>query len=327
MGYWVSMNFPLSMRSAHALAGGEPRQVEVTMRITLDRRYGGAGRYVTKKPDDDPNMFIHNEVAKTVCRISLRKPAGGKVLGTGFFYGLGKSSETESKYIYLITASHVVQKGRRDGGLKVSVNDKKGVLRTIELPQEAAWEMHSTQDVAALRWDDTTQDQDVQNFPEDTLLTPELLAKFSGYGGIGYASQVLIPSMFSQYPGQNSNKPIVRTGTIAWPSETDVMVGGVRGDVMLIEALSMGGMSGAPVLVNEVGQFTHNLLSKVYIYGVIIGHYDERQDPRDEAGVNYGIACVVPSWRVRELLEQKALVEERRDEEEEELRKRSPSLD
>ena len=98
-------------------------------------------------------------------------------------------------------------------------------------------------------------------------------------------------------------------------------------NVYLIEARSIGGISGAPVFTRpevmqrvNVGTQEHNGLfhldSHLFI-GMIRGHWDidgdvNEQNPQPgRKGVNMGIAMVVPAYRILEALNHPALAAHR----------------
>ena len=93
-------------------------------------------------------------------------------------------------------------------------------------------------------------------------------------------------------------------------------------DGYLIEARSIGGLSGSPVFVREsvtlgIGSF--------YLMGLMHGHWDipleNKNDTIDAVGVNgavnMGIAIVVPIRKILEVINRQELVDMRRREDEE----------
>ncbi len=78
---------------------------------------------------------------------------------------------------------------------------------------------------------------------------------------IGVGDQVITAGLFSAFEGESRNVPLVRIGHIAMMAGSEKVVSRRFGPmtVHLIEAHSMGGLSGAPVAVrNTVGMVQRN---------------------------------------------------------------------
>ena len=100
----------------------------------------------------------------------------------------------------------------------------------------------------------------------------------------------------------------------------------------LIEARSIGGLSGSPVFVREsvavgVGAF--------YLMGLMHGHWDippeDKNDTVDTTdankAVNMGIAIVVPTRKILEVINREELVDMRNKGDEQLRRDRTPTMD
>ncbi len=178
---------------------------------------------------------------------------------------------------------------------------------------------------------------------------------------VGTGDEVCIVGLFSKLSGHGKNLPIVRVGNIAmFPPRNERLpinrnpkrAGGVSGDswVYLIEARSIGGISGAPVfsmtpLVRQVSQVSGEtkpgLVTRFDLLGLIMGHIsfpqDEIQIPVDEefaadnGHVNnparIGIAAVTPAQLIFETLYQPELVAMRQKKEDKLQGKDAESLD
>lgn len=139
---------------------------------------------------------------------------------------------------------------------------------------------------------------------------------------IGVGNEVFLIGLFHRHYGQKNNIPIVRVGNIcAMPGEK---INTARGpaDAYLIEARSLGGLSGSPVFL-PLGTrrtmtglvMTPGQMQRYYLLGVIHGHFDvSESDLVDELlstgdalkpqSVNMGIAVVVPIEKVIEVIRQ-----------------------
>jgi hypothetical protein len=139
---------------------------------------------------------------------------------------------------------------------------------------------------------------------------------------IGIGDEVSIPGLFANRIGKERNIPIIRVGNIAALSDPDDKIKTNVGfiEAHLIEIRSLGGISGAPVFAH-LGLFRkrgdHVVVSdhefgQFYLIGLTHGHYD-RDEGDDEAAakekINQGIAIVVPSHKILEVLDQPMIKE------------------
>src|SRR5262249_10156457 len=137
--------------------------------------------------------------------------------------------------------------------------------------------------------------------------------------------------LFTKMTGRQKNIPMFRMGSVAMmPTERvpGIQIAGntYESEVYLVEARSVGGISGCPVFVRQtvnlpavVGQGTkaaHTtqapLAGRFFLLGLMHGHWDVREDEINEAqiksvgkdrrGVNVGIAVVVPAKKILEIL-------------------------
>jgi hypothetical protein len=104
----------------------------------------------------------------------------------------------------------------------------------------------------------------------------------------------------------------------------------------LIEARSIGGLSGSPVFVN-LGFFrpTSDGIGKVYWLGLMHGHWDIDPSPdefeEDDSSVplkervNMGIAIVIPSYKILEILEQPVFADMRKRQNERDMKEGLPT--
>ncbi|MCH7523058.1 MAG: hypothetical protein IH920_04720, partial [Chloroflexi bacterium] len=146
---------------------------------------------------------------------------------------------------------------------------------------------------------------------------------------IGIGDELLVTGLLVSHPGTEKNIPIVRSGIIAAMAGDELRdyaknKYGPPYKAHLVELRSTGGLSGSPVFVvigparpvimassttwdaaGGVGQVSWRLL------GLIRGHWFTKAGKdtsanalydSDEEGVNRGIAKVVPSQYIRELL-------------------------
>jgi len=147
------------------------------------------------------------------------------------------------------------------------------------------------------------------------------------HNNLGVGDEVFITGLFTKVTETSKNIPIVRTGTVAMIPGEKIPWRDRYIDAYLIEARSIGGLSGSPVFIRETlamsmstspivepgrnrTKFLHGL-GHFYFFGSLIGHWDvpEGFSPTQAETVNMGIAPVVPASKIREILFQPELAE------------------
>jgi len=154
---------------------------------------------------------------------------------------------------------------------------------------------------------------------------------------------VFITGLFSKIIGKSKNIPIIRTGSLAMRPDEPIVPSGV-GDIeaYVIEAKSIGGISGSPVFIRQTinvrgfVKWGTNIPGNVeaysdvfYLLGLAHGHWN--LDPKEinnpavehvKDGFNVGLAIVVPASQILEVLNGKELTEMRKELKAKELAKR-----
>jgi hypothetical protein len=268
----------------------------------------------------------------------------GEHLATGFFMGLPCESEElkHSRTVYFVTAKHVAE-GLKDRHVSVWVNKKGGGVTTVPDIVGEQWWFHPTDrtaDVAVLQVC-LNPVADIIPVAVETIGLPEKLKEMV----VGIGDEVFAPGLFTEVDSSDSMKPIVRHGNIAMmASHVQTKYG--FADVYLVEARSLGGISGSPVFTRstlaaqvkmEDGSLKHSFSNAhgETLLGLVHGHWDVREseinNPRIEQdrkrGVNYGIAIVVPAIKIYETLYREELVAMRKQQEHAELSKGIPDTD
>jgi len=294
----------------------------MALKLYTNYRLGGIPKHYVS--DEEDNMLIPDEVRKSVVfLLYVNKKQQLNLAGTGFFVSVQPDEFDGRTFVYLITAKHVIVAVRQhsiDGNIIVRINDRNGGQQTIAV-HESVWKEHPTDssvDISVLNWAPKEDVFDYLTLPETMLATDEIIKRES----IGLGDEVFITGLFVSHFGKARNIPIVRVGNIASMPEEKVdtsTFGSI--EAYLIEARSIGGLSGSPVFVNLSGirgnQIRNNVL---YLLGLIHGHWDTQEKAidglkEDNSGgnVNMGIAIVVPSTKILEVINQPIFAEIRKN--------------
>jgi hypothetical protein len=150
--------------------------------------------------------------------------------------------------------------------------------------------------------------------PEAVVATLEVMKDLK----IGVGDEVVIAGLFRSHHGRQRNIPIVRIGNIAMIQDEPVWTKycGYT-DAHLVEARSIGGLSGSPVFVHMPpvrvidGKSQISSTAQCYLLGLMHGHFDienlnEDVVTEDErgatSGIHTGIGVVIPVEKIIETL-------------------------
>jgi hypothetical protein len=233
----------------------------------------------------------------------------------------------------LVTAKHVVDAvSGRSYVTRVNSSDgsPKPVWADTGSDANVKWWFHPTEadavDVAVAPWV-IAPDEDIQSIPVELFLT----AASIDATGIGPGDQVFFPGCFTLLTGEQKNYPIVRTGNIAMmPGEpiSNVKIGSWNGDIegYLIEARSIGGLSGSPVFARQpiymsaeiqaagtgkLSQTQLTVLGQPYLLGLMHGHWSIKSEAENDIVIrpykgkdhaHLGISIVIPARKILEVI-------------------------
>jgi hypothetical protein len=258
---------------------------------------------------------------------------------TGFFVSVPCESpelQTMEMY-YFVTAKHVAS-DLKDRDICFSVNKKGGGI-IYDTPRVApVWYLHPTDknaDVAVIQVALHPGLMDAALVSIDSFGLPRRLEELN----IGIGDEVHSIGLFSPFPGNDKNIPIVRFGNVSMmPAETIQTELG-HTEMYLVEARSIGGMSGSPVFVrptrsirigrpNDPPALGFLPGTGETLLGMAQGHWAIREEEINKPsfthdskrGVNYGIALVVPAFKIYETINQPGLVSMRRQQEKDVIR-------
>ena len=286
-------------------------------------------------------MLVPDEVRKCVVFVCYQSKNGFHLAGTGFFVSV-PSSICEQIHAYLVTAKHVIKKIEEisvDNKVYIRINRRDNKPSELIYSDLTRWKYHPSEsnvDIAVLPWGPDFGVYDYRTLPSEMAVTQELITK----EGIGCGDEVFLTGLFGSHYGNQRNLPIIRIGNIACMPEEKVEtkeMGEI--EAYLIEARSIGGLSGSPVFVH-ISSLRKGALrlgeEPIYWLGMVHGHYDLPElDSIDAASkdnlvnlvINMGIAIVIPSTKILEVLNQRELSEDRDNSDEIAKKKRAPTPD
>ncbi len=271
---------------------------------------------------------ISDEVRKCVVFLAFKNEDGFNLAGTAFFVSV-KLDGLEKWVTYLVTAKHVLVKIKQDGTdgkFYVKINRKDGGEAVYVDGDMNLWEYHddSSVDVAILPWTPPHDTFDYKNLPMTLAVTDEVIKEEE----MGAGDEVFLTGLFSSHHGKKRNLPIIRTGNLALMPEEKVYTNSFGDiDAYLIEARSIGGLSGSPVFAYlgnmravkgeiRVGQGSR----LIALLGVMHGHWDIDEDAIDSdatgivgKSVNMGIGIVVPATKILDILSKEEFVKRRKE--------------
>jgi len=317
----------------------------------VDYRLGGVPRY-SLTPRKDIDMRVPDEVLKCVVFIGREHGVSIKYFGTGFFVLLKeKEGQDTFQFPYLVTANHVAD-AVDAAPFKIRINRKSGEAVELSANEfgDVKWHRHSkgkSVDVAICPWQPLqfpSRDFDAKAIETDYFLTRELAKET----GIGVGDEVLITGLFTKIRGESRNIPIVRIGNLAMaPSEPIVPTKLGNIEPYVIEAKSLGGISGSPVFIRQtasiaagVFKWGTNIPATIqgytdvfHLLGLAHGHWkidpadlDNPDVEHDDEGINIGLAIVVPASQILEVIQNdEELINMRRQAKDEVIAKRKGS--
>lgn len=263
-------------------------------------------------------MRVPDSALKSVVYLgSGSSSANFHAVGTGF---LIDHRRIPGSAYYLVTADHVAKKLKPR--FAIQFNDKDGKSHVQQSQKLFAWWRHPTDktvDAAVFPWGFKGG---FATLPIERFLTDQNLELTR----IGIGDEVFIVGLFRKWAGRDHVIPIVRHGHIAMMAGEPIPMKNYGNALMhLVEAFSLAGMSGSPVIARQtmtvplasqdafhasVGM----VLGDMYLLGLVHGIFPtevayEVQDADPGQVWHSGISLVVPSTKILEILNQPKLVE------------------
>lgn len=286
-------------------------------------------------------MWIPSDITSTICFLCVDDNGRKLYGGTAFFVMKQEVDCTDLKWGYLVTAEHCVRKAFQNySNLFYRVNLKGEGVKFVALPHpDSKWLFAENSDVAVLpiKQDDTTE---MRALSSDMFLTDALAQK----EGIGLGDEVFIIGLFKEVYGKKTNFPILRSGMIASMPTEPFQDKDTGNDyrAFLIEARSIGGLSGSPVFMalkkrgvemHPAHRGFHAMTHSMLLVGIIRGHWDSLDEDNltdfvtgTMEKLNTGIAIVTPIQDVERVLMCNELRKSRRAEVRDYQKKHAPTL-
>jgi hypothetical protein len=321
---------------------------------------GAIPRYIADRRCKELGVFVPDLIRKCVAFVGIERDDGSFIpKATGFFAMAGEGDTQRSHFV---TAEHVITnikkqiaKDEREkdvkGNLAVRLNLIGGTSQVVVIHDEPWWshpDLTNLTDVAVIPASFHRHYFDHFALPLYGRIVEFVSKADLRNRGAVLGQEVAIIGLFRNHRGHDRNEPIVRIGHIAAMPDEPVHTkycGDTEG--YLVEANSIGGLSGSPVFVNQYGD---NVRPTVHVggpvlqihgqkkdgfvdfdrfplFGLMHGHWDlpnltddavtEDVDGRKES-INTGIGVVIPVHKIIETLYHPELVEMRKKLEEKE---------
>jgi hypothetical protein len=260
-------------------------------------------------------MLVPERVIKSTVFMGTKPEGTFYPKGTGFIVGYEEFGHT---FLHLVTAEHVIALLHKMGAIDpwIRVNTSDGYAKEFKVPY-SGWTFHpsdGTTDVAVCPFNIRAADFDLTWIP---LIEMAATAGVIQKSKIGPGEEVVIVGMFRSHYGHERNRPVVRAGTIALLDNEPVYTkwSGYTA-AYLVEARSIGGLSGSPAfvqmapirIVDEKAQYTEG--RQYYLLGLVSGHFDLQSIDEDSVpeetqrrgGINSGIGIVIPVEKIIETI-------------------------
>lgn len=301
----------------------------------IDVGLAGAVRYYLT-PQEDINMRVPKSVRDCVVYIGLpdpHNPDNVKYGGTAFMVSV--PGERAGWFTYLVTAKHSLEHiANRPYVIRANTKDGRSIVFDAK---DTQWTVHPdpTVDAAIMRF--VVPDElslDWSSIPLSNFLTDRLIHDHR----IGAGDEVVMTGLFTEVEGTAKNLPIVRMGNVALIPDEPIPFNNELIEAYLIEARSIGGLSGSPCFVSSTKLIpwpnkdpkdkTPNYCwvpGESFFFGIVRGHWQvlPMRSLNEVEKVNMGISVVVPAKKIREIFYLPEEVEMRRKIEREELEEKT----
>jgi hypothetical protein len=266
-------------------------------------------------------MRVDDAIRKCVCFVGYKLADDSfRFAGSAFWLGNDVPGTSKSRSVHVVTAKHVVEsiaaKGLSEVWLRLNHLDGSSRWIATDLENWATHDSDRSIDVSVLRLG-IPNGFDHLVFPQSLCISPEKMRE----NDVGLGEEVYVVGLFRHHHGNKKNIPIVRVGNLASVGEEKIFNSELgEMDAILIEARSIGGLSGSPVFLNlgrvrvVGGRLVFAQGHMEFLLGLVHGHFDTpksvvdavTQDDRSDISVervNTGIAVVVPVHSILAVIE------------------------
>jgi hypothetical protein len=262
-------------------------------------------------------MLVPDDVLKNVLFIGTKHDGTFRPRGTGFIVIY---EEHGHQFMHLVTAEHVIfNMIQRGSEIWCRANLINGDAQEFFVGKDG-WRFHPdhSTDVAVCPFNPKVYDIDYVSFAVNGHQSVAGTADILRREKIGLGEEVFIVGLFRDHHGVNRNIPIIRVGNIAMLQGEPVFTKYVGyTDAYLIEARSIGGVSGSPVFISMPpfrvvdGAVVATEGLQYYLLGLVHGHFDVRSinedtvvdiDTADRGSINTGVGIVIPVEKILETL-------------------------
>jgi hypothetical protein len=259
---------------------------------------------------------IPAQAKKTVAFVYFTDdPTNSSPDGTGFFVSV---TNTNTIFGYFVTAKHVLRPPPRNEWLPsvyIRINRRDGTSDKKVMPlfvdgasKNVFTNQDPTVDIAVIPF----LPQPVTNYDFNTLPI-ELIPSEEDFKtlDIREGSDVFFVGMFVRHLGEKQNTPITRFGKVALMTDEKIDWATGKTHLYLMEANSYPGNSGSPAFF-QIGMERAGglyLNTTVKLAGIMSGYFPDVQplqtvstSTNQYVTPNMGIAAVVPSYELKEIL-------------------------
>ena len=223
--------------------------------------------------------------------------------GTGFIF---TTFHEEIQFDYTVTCHHVINiiPGEK---VWIRVNLKEGGSTLFDT-DKSSWSFDPKQDIAVLSQHIGELAAVLRIIDKDIITKEVLKYQQQHYQPILPGADTIMVGLFTSHYGRMHNIPIVRVGNIAAMPDDLVFTDTGYVKAYLIEARSIGGLSGSPVFL---ASFRPGLL------GMMRGRFNTKDKNDVVAGdsindtINTGIGIVIPSEVIMDFINKPEFVEQR----------------
>lgn len=248
---------------------------------------------------------LHDDALETVFFLypsEVDAESGAKTGGTGFLVRI-ESVRLDGHYYFAVTNKHVIE----NGATTARFNRHDGTALIFD-SSEQDWIMSKTDDLAICQFSgDDLGDLKFKALGADHFLDKATMQALN----IGVGDEAFVSGRIPGVDGHDFNMPIYRFGRLC---ANDIRF--VDGqESLLVEAHSTGGLSGSPVFVGVQNLFirpgvTAPFESRMWLLGVQWAYvkdvtpvyFNGKASDSQTVEMNSGVMCVVPAWKLWQLL-------------------------